>query len=176
MGLDTTWYRGLKKREDVIFDGDGEPTNVDQFFRPYVNSEFPGREGGIEHKAIYEYEDAGEGIRRSYSGYNHWREWLAKLAGYPEQEFEEFGAKRKSHAASTWYGPVNNGPFYELINFSDCEGVIGSEAAAKLAKDFAEWDERAKAADQVGGMNYDLYQKWRHSFEQAAQNGAVDFH
>jgi hypothetical protein len=172
MGLDATWYTGLKKREDVVFDGDGEPTNVDNYFRPYVNSDFPGREEGVEHRAVYEYEDAGTAFSGGYGGYNSWREWLAKLAGYPLTEFKQYGQVEKAHAAACWKGAI--GPFSELINFTDCEGVIGPVVAAKLAKDFAAFDSRAQAASE--GNNYDRYKRWREAFEKAAQNGAVDFH
>lgn len=181
MGLDATWYRGLKKRDDVIFDGDGEPTNVDSFVRPYVNDDFPLSAKGVEHRAIYEYVANGDAFSGAYSAYNRWRDWLAKLAGYPESEYEQFDKKWKSYAASAWNGLVDEtAPFYYLVNFSDCEGVIGPAACAKLAKDFAEWDGRAQAAQDMGILRglgyYEVYLKWRHAFEQAADGGCVTFH
>ena len=42
-------------------------------------------------------------------------------------------------------------PFVELINFSDCEGVIGPEVAAKLAKDFADYEFSASAFAAIQG-------------------------
>jgi hypothetical protein len=60
----------------------------------------------------------------SYSGYNHWRNTLSLMLGKPAEE--------------VWENPVP-GP----IHFSDCEGIIGPKTSAKLAKDFAEWEEKA---------------------------------
>ncbi|MEN9870269.1 MAG: hypothetical protein RLZZ171_1257, partial [Cyanobacteriota bacterium] len=77
-----------------------------------------------------------------------------------------------------WNNPEQKGPFVELINFSDCEGVIGSSLSAKLAKDFADFNDRAKktAAEYRGDWFYSLHQKWQEAFELAAQNGAISFH
>lgn len=172
MGLDATWYRGLKKRDDVVFDGDGEPTNVDRYFRPYANPDFPGREGSLDHKAVYEYEGAGDAWSGAYSRYSRWREWLAKVAGYPLLSYKEYGRDQPSYCVACWNGA--SGPFSELINFSDCEGVIGPEIAAKLAKDFEAFDGIAKSSDEEDF--YARYQAWRTAFEQAALNGAVAFH
>jgi hypothetical protein len=174
MGLDTSWYRGLKKRDDVIFDGDGEPTNVENYYRPYANDDFAGREKPLEHRAVYEYEASGrEGIHMGYGSYNHWRDWLAKIAGWPEKTYRQYDRDWPSHCVDCWNGAT--GPFSELINFSDCEGAIGAEVAAKLAKDFAEYDEKAKAGAR-DERDYQIYRDMRFAFEQAAQNGAVDFH
>ena len=54
--------------------------------------------------------------------------------------------------------------------------MIGSAVSAKIAKDFAEFDEKAKTI-QVGsyGWFYGLYQEWRKAFEMAADGGAVNF-
>lgn len=57
---------------------------------------------------------------------------------------------------------------------SDCEGVIGPEVSAKLVKDFADFDERAKT--RGGKYFYALYCDWRKAFEMAADGGAVSFH
>ena len=95
-----------------------------------------------------------------------------KLAGYPLTEYRgHFGKDESAHAAACWNGAT--GPFYELINFTDCDGTIGPEVAAKLARDFAEWDERAQV---VGGEWYEAYAEWRRCFEFAAHTGAVRFH
>lgn len=177
MGLDATWFRELRKRDDVIFDGDGEPTNVDNYVRPTVNGYFPGREGSLEHRGIYEYAAEGEAFHGAYSAYSRWREWLAKLAGYPPVVDPRFPFEHSNGAFQ-----AEGGPFHEMIMFSDSEGVLGPEVCAKLAKDFAEWDERAKAepqGDQRGVRDrtfYEVYRLWRLAFEEAANNGCVTFH
>lgn len=74
------------------------------------------------------------------------------------------------HDATCWQGAT--GPFSELINFSDCEGVIGPKTAAKLARDFAAFEAQAEA---WGDDFYDQYLNWEEVFLMAADGGAVAF-
>ena len=185
MGLDITAYRKLKKM-DAVFNADGEPIDpttrepldYNDYAQFYVNSDFPGRNGSIEHKAVYAYEDAHGFRAGSYGGYNGWRERLAELAGYPTVEYERVAgyapSRQMRRDAAAWSGKCEGMPFVELVNFSDCEGVIGPEVSAKLAKDFAAFDERAKAVPDE--WFYDRYCEWRKAFEMAADGGAVSFH
>ena len=179
MGLDITAYRKLTKL-DVVFNADEEPIDpttheeIGDYVRFYVNHHFPGREQGIEHRAIYSYEGAESVMSRGYGGYNRWREQLAKLAGYPLTEYvNSFGQKEQAHAAACWEGAT--GPFSELINFADNEGVIGPVVAAKLAQDFADFEERAAAVGD-GDYFYSGYQDMKRGCEMAADGGALDFH
>lgn len=100
----------------------------------------------------------------SYSGHGHFRRWLCGMAGIatPEQQW----------ADPAKYAPL---PFHELVNFSDCEGVIGSAAAAELAADFAAYQEQAErfAGDDKYFMR--VYNDWRKAFELAQHGGAVRF-
>jgi hypothetical protein len=180
MGLDITAYRKLTKL-DVVFDADGEPIDpqtrepVDDYMKVYANSDFPGRAEGLEDRAIYSYEEADSCLSLGYGGYNGWREALAKMAGYPLTEYEgQFGSREKAHAAACW-GDGETGPFAELINFTDCDGTIGPVVAAKLARDFAEWDERAKAVGEPHYF-YRIYAELRKGVEMAADGGALRFH
>jgi hypothetical protein len=176
MGLDVTAYKQITKL-DAVFDASGEPINpttrepYGDYFHAVVNHDFPGREEGLDDGAVYSYADAMGGWSGGYGRYNHWRDDLAKLAGYPLGTYKQFGQDHPSYCAECWAGA--KGPFSELINFTDCDGVIGPVVAAKLAKDFAEFDERAKA---MGEDFYERYAEWRAVFEFAADNGAVDFH
>jgi hypothetical protein len=177
MGLDVSAYKNLKK-VDTVFDGDGEPLDpvthepMEDYFRPYVNPDFPTQAQGLENKAVYVYENATWISCGGYGRYNGWRETLAKLAGYPAKAFERFkGHVESSHVVGAF--SFEGGPFHELVCFSDCEGVIGPVVSAKLAKDFADFDSQAKA---VGEAFYEQYLGWRECFEMAADGGAVDFH
>lgn len=76
------------------------------------------------------------------------------------------------NAEAVWNGKANGEAFVELINFSDCEGVIGAEVAKKLAADFAAYQD--KAGDK--GDFARVYASWRKAFELAADGGAVCFH
>lgn len=70
-------------------------------------------------------------------------------------------------------------PFFELINFSDCEGTIGPVAAAELARDFQE--QREKVRPQLEALGADgwfasQYDRWAVAFDMAAGRGLVEFH
>lgn len=169
MGLDISYYRRVSLAPDAKVDSDGCPEDWDNHTRVYLNDAFPGRADDITDRAIYKTED-GDGFRAgSYGSYNDWREWLAKLAGYAAVPTSD-----ARHQHSDGAGVAGAGPFYELIHFSDCEGVIGAQVSAKLAKDFADFQERADASDS--GWFAAKYAEWRKAFETAADGGFVDFH
>lgn len=161
MGLDITAYRQAALAPDVDVDLDGYPVDYETYTRAEVNPDFPDQADGIAHHAIYRRGAEEHGFRAgSYSGYNQWRNELASLVGHAD-------------ARACWNseGPS---PFRELINFSDCEGIIGPKTSAKLARDFAEYDVRASQV--LTPWFYPLYQKWRLAFELASDGGFVDFH
>jgi hypothetical protein len=152
MGLDIFAFSNIK----WISEANGEP-DIDHC-KLFANGEYPLQNGGIQN-GIYSFDEKLVLRAGSYSGYNVWRDSLAKLASYSSaDEVQRLNLK---------------GPFSELINFSDCEGVICAEISAKLAKDFASYSSIA--------CNYDsedffaLYQQWQKAFELAAQKGAVRF-
>jgi hypothetical protein len=166
MGLDVTWYRGCTPAPDA------DPNDWENVARASVVPEFASRADGIEHGALFTFEKSGGFRAGSYSGYNEWREGLAKLAGYPALEIAGDDL-RKPHCRAAWAGEVEEGaPFFPLVDFSDCEVTIGPQTSARLAKDFA--DHQAKAGER--GWFAEQYAKWRNAFEQAAHGGFVDFH
>ncbi len=109
----------------------------------------------------------------SYSGYNSWRRALCEaIHGVSDVEF--------------WKDAENfNGqPFYELINFSDCEGQIGPKVAEKLYQDFTNPENEKKFLDYCKAKFdtayiEDLYQaNWddfKKAFEIARQGGLVQW-
>lgn len=177
MGLDVSAYAKIKKI-GCLFDVDGEPVDPvtrkpveGEYFQAHVNHDFPGRADDIEDRAIYIYENSDRLAAGSYGYYNRWRDELARLAGYPKGQYEQYGNKYDSYCAACWNGAT--GPFSELINFSDAEGVIGAVVARKLAADFAEFQ---AAADRIGGEFAAKYSEWRKLFEMASNSGCVLFH
>jgi hypothetical protein len=115
----------------------------------------------------------------SYSGYNAWRRHLCRMALDEEPE-------------DVWADPefYSNQPFYELINFSDCEGSIGPKTSGKLARDFAAFADRAEQyvranshgdksgkndEDDVGEWFLESFREWQEAFELAADDGFVRF-
>jgi hypothetical protein len=163
MGLDITAYRLLSKVENPELDEDGYPIAGHQWRCrriEYTDRDFPGRAAGLESQVIYAFTDSFDFRAGSYGGYNQWRDQLARLAGYA--------------SAEDCWSNHQSGAFWELINFSDCEGVIGRNVAAKLAKDFADFKEKAAAiGDQ---WFFDTYCCWEKAFIMASDSGAVDFH
>lgn len=154
MGLDISYVNKLT----FLREEDGTDYAWPEEMRLYPNPDFPAQADGLKD-GIYKYEDVGEFHAGSYSGYNQWRNQLAQLAGYGSAE-------------QAW--TTTEGPFRELINFSDCGGVIGSITSAKLAKDFAEYQH---AADQHQDSYFlERYNFWRKAFEVASNAGAVCFH
>jgi hypothetical protein len=132
--------------------------------RFWVNLDFPIQAAGISEGVLYEPADKFSFRAGSYSGYNRWRDQLARIAGFADD-------------SDAWENGPQGKPFYELIHFSDCEGVIGPTIAAKLAKDFAD---NQPHADAFVGPESDWFQTkyadWRKAFEMASDNGAVSFH
>lgn len=100
----------------------------------------------------------------SYSGYNEWRSWLCRtFLGVSPDTVWNNEEKYKDK------------PFFELINFSDCEGAIGPKTSAKLAKDFKENARALVKADIPGMWFVNQYSKWQHAFEMASDDGFVIF-
>lgn len=169
MGLDISAYSNIKLLENVPLSADGDPVDergelLDKYFQPYVNTHYPSHAEELKSQAIYGYEEGFSFRTGSYGGYNAWRDKLAQLAGYKSAE-------------AVCANPDLKGAFVELINFSDCEGVIGFSLSVKLSKDFTDFDNQASTfAQNDGGDFYRLYQECHKAFELAAQNGAVEFH
>lgn len=169
MGLDITAYRKLSPAPGAQLDEDGNPQEWQTHFHAHPSSinfteeNWPGRSAGIETGGVYTFADSLGFRAGSYGGYGDWRRTLARFAGWSKIE-------------DAW--DKKTGPFIELIDFADNEGVIGPVVAAKLAKDFADNQERADAFAETEEDSWwgEQYAKWREAFEMAADGGAVDFH
>lgn len=162
MGLDCTAYKNLTALAEGEYevDEDGYPDRGVKF---YFNDGYPLHAAGLDPEAVYDYDDAMGFRAGSYTGYSSWRGHLALFA--------------KKFA-------TNDKDFSELINFSDCEGVIGPIISAKLAadfnknKDFLEDFSNKTFADSPENKEWfvELYNTWSAAFEMASDNGAVSFH
>ena len=99
----------------------------------------------------------------SYSGYNEWRNTLSELMlGVSDYEVWNNLDEYKER------------PFYYLINFSDCEGIILGDKLLKLLSDFENNKEKAKAYDD--GYWTEKYFCWLKAFSLASDGGYVEFH
>lgn len=169
MGLDITAYRQIQKvdKSTIEIDEDGYPEDYDNYHLFHVVDCYADRASEVEAEAIYTSTETYGFRAGSYSGYNSWRNELAKLAGYPEIKgrFDEGAWQEES------------GPFWDLINFSDCDGVIGTAACKNLLADFLAFDAQAKV--HAGPHNeyfYEVYKEFTHGLTLAADNGVLDFH
>jgi len=174
MGLDITAHERIVLRADLDRHAmeqlykPSQPWRFDWLYPFPGQGEFATRADGIVEGC---YESTGE-IHTfgagSYSGYNRWREQLALMLGTTPE--------------AIWRDP-KPGPFVELINFGDNEGVIGPKTSAKLAADFAQWASKAETFGVGLGLAEGpwfiaKYRDWQRAFEIAARHGAgcVHFH
>lgn len=185
MSLDVTAYSKVKHVEKLMdidefenkyrFDHDAGRYKIgDEKFTFVYDSLINGDSFHPEHAVgmkggAYSYEDEFGHRAGSYSGYNNWRQRLCLMAlGVVPREVWNYPEAHKDE------------PFYLLIDFSDCEGYIGTESCKVLAADFAKWQPRADAILDLDedwcGWFVQKYADWRKTFELAAQDGFVDFH
>lgn len=168
MGLDVTAYSNCAPQK---LSGNSEYPSDEAYEKglAYIHACNPWRErmDGLESGA-YSYDTKHSFSAGSYSGYNAWREYLAALIGRRPEEL--------------WYAENPEGPFAELISFSDCEGVIGPKTSAKLLVDFVEFDARARefAAEKLRDGHPEwfvrVYDDFKKAFSLAADGGFVLFH
>lgn len=173
MGLDINVLKSIEfidvnydnEDEDIIIDKNGKIYTDENYYKLYLNPYFPLQSQGLksiikinDHNFDYSFR-AG-----SYGNYNAWRNNLAKILGY--EDYSGDG----DYDLTVF--ELTEGPFWELIKFSDCEGVINSQVSKKLLNDFIEYDSVAK---KEGGHFYELYRNFHKAFEIASKNGVVIF-
>lgn len=170
MGLDVSYYRKITRVS--IPAGVHEEDYIDQQYNRGMycfhyeaaaqawRSYLDGLPEGVYTGQFREHFRAG-----SYSTYNWWRELLCTVAlGKEPKEIWENPEKWKDQ------------PFFQLINFSDCEGVIGPITAEKLARDFQENRNRFIAHPLVRQPDSELYDAFQTAFAVASGGGCVVFH
>ncbi len=170
MALDITAYANLILVENPVME-DGWP--VEDLAQAWENPDFPGRISGLTAGGFYRTSDKPEDsihVYFGYGGYYNWRNLLAKLAGYPATPMNRYGTITQEHIAGAW--GATEGPFWELINFSDCEGTIGPVVSAKLLADFDEFLVRATSVSD--DRFYTKYAEMRRVFALGV-NGMVKF-
>jgi hypothetical protein len=169
-GLDISAYEGLSIDKSPKKKSAEEHTRTnDVTFEPV---EFPDRFAGLQKGVTYHYKAIFEFRAGSYSGYNEWRNELAKLAGYETTPYTFNGKTEARYDATVW--KIEKGPFWEFIDFSDAEGVIGPQACQRIYADFVKYRSLAK-------LHYDAffrnsYEDWFKAFSMCANNGAIVFH
>lgn len=171
MGLDITVYPTIRavSPNAIPRDPEGEP-DWDVMWSAgittvYRHEQFARSTRGLPDSPYVQSEGKWSFRAGSYSGYSMFREELARKM--LDVEVGELWDSRELY---------QDLPFFELLNFSDCEGSIGSEACADLAKDFEDHYERAKEVWAQDEHMLRLYETWMKAFQQTANTGMVDFH
>lgn len=178
MGLDITAYGNVEKIADLPYNKKGvdwnkvEELELGRGARTLTkNDNFPEHCLDLE-EAVYQINGESHGFRAgSYSGYNRFRNLLCQvMVGGSDQD--------------VWRDPqmFKERPFFELINFSDCEGTIGPAVSAKLYQDFVDNEEQFLKSTVVTQDQLDrewvktCYSNWKRAFELAKDHGFVSFH
>lgn len=107
----------------------------------------------------------------SYSGYNRFRKTLCyAILGVEDKKLWE---------RSEYY---MDKPFYEIINFSDCEGSFGPKDSVKLYNDFVTNKHKFLNYLHSGGSDYleiehlkTIYDDFTKGFKLASDNGLLIF-
>ncbi len=118
----------------------------------------------------------------SYSGYGLFRSTLAQYS----MDVDTYGQGRGEEFEKAWeavYEAVDK-PFFEVINFSDCEGVFYGDACDKLYNDFemcrADWTVWLEAETPFPAYERDYfvtkYDNFTKAFALGRENGIVSFH
>lgn len=182
MGLQIKAFERLTRLK-VAFDEEDDPvdpkTGERLVYSLCVFVTMPDRAEGLEDQGFYKAENSMRFSAGSYGGYNYWRDALARMVGYAPAPIEVIPADEVRFPYYHGAIAAGSGPFFELIHFSDCHGTIGPVVSVKLARDFAEWEERARqyeaANSNLAGFFFSQYQLWNKAFQMAANGGAVDF-
>lgn len=159
MGLDITGY------SKVILDDNQSERDMYDIYIDHHKA-FPEHSKPFLQGKYYRTEGLKYGFRAgSYWGYNQWRKQLCNVIyDIDIEEIWDYPEKYK------------NKPFFNLINFSDCNGEIGTEMSKSLAKDFKE---HQHIIDELSDKYFHFkhaYTEWRKVFELASDDGIVLFH
>jgi hypothetical protein len=163
MGLDVSAFRPvqlLQEDTDVISSSDMVAC-AGGTVKLLVEPVFSLRAPEIVHGGVYRYEMHLHHYMGAYSSYNRWREQLCALVGYT--------------TPAAWAARLNpSTPFLELVNFSDCQGVLGAACCRRLAAAFAAYQGAAvRHSDAEFRARYNAF---RQMTEFASLEGVICFH
>lgn len=183
MGLDITAYKNLQIVENPTLDEYGDLENWETEWCPgesmsWSETHFKGRAEGVMADKVYTWEDRFDFRAGSYSSYNIWRR---KLQEFANQDLFKITTDGMGNVGLECIDTalIDSDSFYELIEFADNEGVIGSVVSKKLLSDFIKNKSKAKEFSKTfeeGNNWFYLYCDWLKAFEYASENGAIDFH
>lgn len=154
MGLDITAYSNIKKRELLEYE------ESEYYFSNsgFIQSDMI----NIENKEIQiDFDESFDFRAGSYGGYSIFRNELCL-------------ASNNITAEQLWSLQDETLKFYWLINFSDCEGYIGTSYCKILYDEFVKYEEDVKI--KLDEYYHQTYDNFKEAFRLGANNGLVDFH
>lgn len=151
MGLDITAYKDIKIIENK------EP----EYY--FSSSDFPqSNMPNLEDKEIQiDFKEEFDFRAGSYSGYNLFRNELCISANNIKAE-------------ELWDLKDESLKFYWLINFTDCDGYIGTSYCSILYEEFCKYEEDVKL--KLNDYFHQTYDNFKESFRLGRDNGLVSFH
>lgn len=160
MGVSISVYDDVK-----IIDEQNENEDMDYSFQVYVSLDEEDQKFKVKNLEYGRYyEGVGvDGIDYSYSTHNRFREYLMKLIG--REDLLDDDGKIKWEILSD----NSDIPFYNLINFSDCEGCFDWEISQKLYKDFETFNEKNK---EMSYFLFGYYQQYYHRWLDITKEGS----
>ncbi len=152
MGLDITGYEDIKAT--------GKTFNIEEDEYISVSDWKQSNMKYIEEQQI-EYKETHCFRAGSYGGYNSFRNNLCTLANNITVE-------------ELWKTEDESLKFYWLINFSDCEGYIGTSYCKILYDEFVKYND--KIMSSLNDFDKVKYKDFKEAFRLGSNNGLVDFH
>ncbi|SOK58627.1 hypothetical protein [Yersinia phage fHe-Yen9-04] len=184
MGLDITAYQNIKIIDSPDLDDNDEIIGLsyDEYFNVYNYTYFKEHFKDLEVNGYYEFEDSFNFRAGSYGGYNSWRNELAFIVCKLNNLSSTLPSDTKNlYSNIIWNLPENNNiPLYKFINFSDCEGIIGTEYCNIIYKELLSIETEFKSHnymfDDAYNHNNKLFDNWLLAFKMGSENGCVSFH
>lgn len=116
----------------------------------------------FENKEIQiEFDEEFDFRAGSYSGYNKFRNELC-ISANNIQDKELWTSKNEAFK------------FYWLINFTDCDGYIGTSYCKILYDEFVKYENEVKS--NLNEYFHKTYDNFKEAFRLASDNGLVSFH
>ena len=147
-----------KCKFDRVWDEEYYERNHDRLINVYRNADYD--HGLSESEGLYTFDRSSHFKIGHYNAYNWWKERLSYLMlGVSPEEVVKNPDR------------YDGEPFYELINYSDCEGTFGTKTCAKLHRDF---HDNMETVIEENDKNFTSgYMRRMKAFEMAKDGGFV---
>lgn len=181
MGLDVMAVKNAKLIENPTVN---EAEDLTKIYHGYFGDQC----GDLKDGGHYDYDEHKWFCRMSYGRYSYFRNDLAKIGGWPEfivpkPSYDDPDYDNKSYyhrhpnvaAIYNQDGDEVEGPFVEVVCFSDCEGFISADFCKKLHADFVNHQSKAEELFSDNESFLNMYNGLRDAFEFGSHSGFVQY-